>query len=359
MRQRLNLKEPSKIDRKALNRILFIRLRRIGDIVMTTPALTAVKKSIPEAEISYIIEAPYQTLLEGHPCIKNLIVIPEGLKTRDFISFLKKIRHQSFDAVLDLHGGPRAFWICLFTRSPRKIGYKVKYKNFMYDIRIPRSYGNKQIHSVENHINLVKALGIQVPEIPPLSLPQANPSEKERVAQFLSSFTKPENKIIVLHIGAGNRFRDWGQDNFIRLIDLFARTSHIEFILIGSNKDLDRQSKIEKNTAVPVLPLAGKLNFRELKELIHCSSLFIGPDSGPMHIAAATSTPIIALFGPTLPAHFSPWKAEAKIIRKEYDCIPCKQVECKHKDYRCLQSIRPEEIYTAALSYLQESQALC
>jgi len=98
---------------------------------MTTPAVTAVKKSLPEVEISYIIESPYKTLLESHPCIDDLIVIPEGLKTKGFLYFLKKIRKQSYDAVIDMHGGPRASWISLFSRSDIKIGYKIKYKNFI------------------------------------------------------------------------------------------------------------------------------------------------------------------------------------------------------------------------------------
>lgn len=352
----MNLKEPPKIDPRSLNKILFIRLRRIGDIVMTTPALEAVKKSLPEAEISYIIEAPYETLLEGHPCIDNLIVIPDGLDTKDFLSFLKNFRKRNFDAVLDMHGGPRASWISLFTKSNIKIGYKVKYKSFIYDIRIPRSYENKNVHSVENHMNLVKALGIQVKNIPHLSLPEATPSEKKRVAQYLAFFTKPNNKIIVLHISAGNMFRDWGQEKLSKLLDLFAQEPKSAFILIGSSDDQIRADEIEKKAAVPVRSLCGKLNFRELKELIQCSSLFIGPDSGPMHIAAAAATPIVAYFGPTLPAHFAPWKAEAKILSREYDCIPCKQVDCPY-DLRCLESITPEEVYTAALSYLEEDSS--
>ena len=352
----MNLKEPPKIDQRSLNKILFIRLRRIGDIVMTTPALEIVKKSLPEAIISYIIEAPYKTLLEGHPYIDDLIVIPDGLNNKDFLSFLKYIRKQNFDAVLDMHGGPRASWISLFARSIIKVGYKIKYKRFIYDIRIPRSYGDKQIHSVENHINLVKALGIQVNDIPHLSLPEATPSEKERVTQYLALITKPKYKIIVLHISAGNIFRDWGQEKLIHLIDLFARKSQSAFIIVGSIEDQNRAEEIGKSTSVPVLSLAGRLNFRELKELIHRSSLFIGPDSGPMHIAAATSTPIVAYFGPTLPAHFAPWKAKAKILSRDYNCIPCKQVRCRYK-FTCLSSITPEDVYNAALSYLEEDSA--
>lgn len=323
---------------------------------MTTPALEAVKKSLPEAKISYIIEAPYKTLLEGHPCIDDLIVIPDGLNTKDFFSFLKNIHKQNFDAVIDLHGGPRASWISLFARSNIKAGYKIKYKSFIYDIRVPRSYGDKQIHSVENHINLVKALGIQVDDIPHLSLPEATPSEKERVNQYLAFFTKPEDKIIVLHFSAGNIFRDWGQEVHFDLIDLFAKKTSVVFILVGSILDQVRAEEIVDMTSGPVVDLTGRLNFRELKELIHRASLFIGPDSGPMHIAAATSTPIVAYFGPTLPDHFAPWKAEAKILRRDYDCIPCKQVKCRYR-FRCLSAITPEDVYNAALSYLEEDSS--
>jgi len=97
------------------------------------------------------------------------------------------------------------------------------------------------------------------------------------------------------------------------------------------------------------LSLVGKLNLREVKELISYSSLFVGPDSGPMHIAASTSTPIVALFGPTLPANFAPWQAKAYLIEKKFDCRPCKQRQCIHEDFRCLRSITPEEVYQACL----------
>jgi ADP-heptose:LPS heptosyltransferase len=95
-----------------------------------------------------------------------------------------------------------------------------------------------------------------------------------------------------------------------------------------------------------------KFNLREIKELISRSSLFVGPDSGPMHIAASTSTPIVALFGPTLPAHFAPWQGIAHLIEKEFDCRPCRQRQCIYEDFRCLKSIKPEEVYEACLRFI-------
>ena len=103
----------------------------------------------------------------------------------------------------------------------------------------------------------------------------------------------------------------------------------------------------------PVFSLVSKTRVRETRELISRASLFVGPDSGPMHLAASTSTPIVAYFGPTLPAVFSPWQATSTIVEKDFACRPCKQVECITNDFRCLQTIKPWEVYTACLEYLK------
>jgi ADP-heptose:LPS heptosyltransferase len=95
-----------------------------------------------------------------------------------------------------------------------------------------------------------------------------------------------------------------------------------------------------------------ELNLIELLELLGRAALFVGPDSGPMHIAAAAGTPIVAFFGPTLPENFGPWQAKATLIARDLACRPCKQRRCLTDDFRCLRSIRPEEVYEACLPYL-------
>ena len=116
---------------------------------------------------------------------------------------------------------------------------------------------------------------------------------------------------------------------------------------------IERAKEIIRESKSKIVSAAGKLGLRELKELISQTSLFVGPDSGPMHIAASTNTPLVVYFGPTLPAHFSPWKANANIIEKDFDCRhTCRQRECQYKDFRCLQTITPEEVYEASQNYL-------
>ena len=344
----MNRKDLPKIEPSALKNILLIRLRRMGDVVMTTPALSILRENFPDAHISYIIEEPFRELIEGHQDVDETIVIPRHPGRKEIIRHIRHIRKQKYDVVIDFHGGPRAFLFTLLSGADLKIGYKIKYKHFFYDIKLPRKPEQGFIHSVENHTNMVKALGVSYLTIPPIKLPPALPDEKQKINKFLIKNKLAKASFLTLHIGAGNHFRDWGLMNLHKLIQLLTTDPHTAVILTGAKEDLEYEQKLmQKLGGKSVFSLVNRLNLRELKELISRASLFVGPDSGPMHIASSTSTPIVAYFGPTLPANFSPWKAKATLIEKDFDCRPCKQVKCIYNDYRCLQTITPEEVYEA------------
>jgi len=316
---------------------------------MTTPALSALRKGFPNAFISYVVEKPYRELVEDHPELDKVIVLERKQGAKDFFRLIRSIRKEKYDIVLDFHGGPRASLITLLSKAKLKIGYRIKYRNFIYHIKLARKPETGQLHSVESHINFVRALGVDVKSPPPLSLPHAREDEAEKVKKIIINNGLEGFKIIIIHISAGNEFRDWGKDNWIELIDLLAKRPDVKIVLIGANEDKEAEVEILKKTKVSFLSQVGKLNLRELKELISHSSLFVGPDSGPMHIAATTSTPIVALFGPTLPVNFSPWEAKALLIEKEFECRPCKQRHCIYEDFRCLRNITPEEVFQACL----------
>lgn len=353
MRRPLNLKDQPRIDPENIKKILLIRLRRIGDVIMTTPAVSVLKKNFPETALSYVIEKPYADLITGNPLITETFILPAHARIKDFFSVVKKIRKKKFDAVIDFHGGPRSSLMTLLSGADIKIGYKIKYRHFIYHIKLPRGPQTGPIHSVENHVNLVKTLGIKSGAIPPLYIPSSIEKENQKIKHIMSRHNLSDSKFISMHIGAGNRFRSWDIKNYIKLCDLFTQKSGVKVVLIGALEDKKSADAIIKKTKSPPLSSVGDLGLREVRDIISHSSLFVGPDSGPMHIAASTGTPIVALFGPTLPANFGPWRAEHKIIQKDLDCRPCRQRQCVHEDFRCLQGITPEEVYEAGLEYLQ------
>ena len=345
-------KERPKIDPARIRKILLIRLRRIGDIVLTTPAVTLLRQEFPEAEIDYIVEEPYRDLVEGHPSLDAVIVLPRELGARDFLHHLRRIRKSRYDVLIDFHGGPRAALLTLFSKAGRKFGYRIKYKHIIYDFTVPRKPEKGFMHSAEGHISLVNALGASPKSPPSLNLPPSKKSESEKIRRILTENDCAGGPVVILHISAGNRFRDWGTEKTSALVNLLAQIPGIKIFLIGSHQDRKSEEEILKKSKGPLISLVGLFNLRELRELISAATLFVGPDSGPMHIAAATKTPIVALFGPTLPEHFGPWKAEAAILEKELDCRPCRQRHCVHEDFRCLQSITPEEVYQACMPFL-------
>ena len=329
-------------------KFLLLRLRRTGDIILTTPAVSALKAAFPASELTYVVEKPYARLVERHPALDKVIVLEQKMGRRAFYRLIREVRREKYDAVLDFHGGPRASLLTLFSAAKIKIGYQIKYRRFIYNRRIPRASASGPVHSAANHLNLVKALGVEIQEPPPLSLPEPLPNEADRVNKLLAG----SGRAVILHIGAGNRFRDWGAQNIAGLLRLFDSRPGFRVFLAGGQDDLPAEAEIRALYGRPIRSLVGQLNLIELREAIRRAALFIGPDSGPMHIAASTPTPIVAYFGPTLPAHFAPWKAKATLLEKSFDCRPCRQRRCLYEDFRCLKTITPEEIFSACRKYL-------
>lgn len=351
-RRLLNRKERPRIDPAAVKKILLIRLRRIGDVAMTTPALVLLRQHFPSANISYIAETPSSQMLIGHPALDEVITIPRHPGKKELLALVRSLRRKKYDIVLDLHGGPRAFLLTLLSGAGLRVGYKIKYKHIFYNIKRPRRPKQGYYHSVENHVNLIKTLGISSANIPPLTIAPPSEQEIKRIAAFLTENALDQKKLICLHIGAGNRFRNWGVKNLARLLDLLEQESKTAVILIGAEEDRAAAEQLLNRPGSGVYSLVGKIGLPALQALLSRAALFIGADSGPMHIAAAVQIPIIAFFGPTLPDHFSPWKAPAVILEKEFACRPCRQTECIFADYRCLMNITPEEVFTACSTFL-------
>jgi len=349
----LNRKGRPRIDPAAVKKILLIRLRRIGDVVMTTPSCLALKASIPHASLSYVVEEPYVDLMENNPCVDETIPVPRPLGKRDFLRLARNLRGQEYDVVIDFHGGPTASLLAFLSRAGLVIGYRVPYRRFLYDITVPRRLPQGHIHSVENHLNLVRALGITAPSSFPLSLPQAEEEEAARIGKLLARGGAETARAVVLHVGAGNAFRDWGVKNLLSLLSLLGERSDTRVFLVGAEEEAATARLLLEKGPPSLTSLVGMLNLRELRELIARADLFVGPDSGPMHIAASTATPIVALFGPTIPAHFSPWrKRDVLLLEEMMECRPCRQKSCLTKDFRCLRTLRPEKVYEACARFL-------
>ena len=189
--------------------ILLIRLRMIGDVVFTTPAIRALRRRFPEARLTYLVESAAAPVIAGNPHIDDVIAIPltsGAARVLDDWRIGRDLRRRRFDLVIDFHGGPRGSWL---SRAPRRLGYTVLGRSWMYTQAIDRPRQLRRRHSVENQWDLLRELGIPAPDRAGDAVEMApDPSAAQAVdARLSGAGLGSERALVVIHVSAGNPFR--------------------------------------------------------------------------------------------------------------------------------------------------------
>jgi lipopolysaccharide heptosyltransferase II len=366
MRPRSNLRVED------IARLLLVRLREIGDVVFTTPAVRALREHMPDAHLTYLVEPPAADVVRNNPNLDQVLVAPArrgAAGILDDAALVRRLRAMRFDAVIDFHGGPRASLLTWLSGAPIRIGYDVAGRGWMYTCQVPRARELRPRHSVENQCDLLAPLGIPAPspESIPVEMP-LDPHAAQRVAERLTlAGTAADERVIVLHVSAGNPFRRWPLDAFVALVSgLAAADRRHRIVLTSGPSDFSAAEQVVSQARAQLsaaeggrILTCGDFSLAELRALLDRAALYIGGDSGPMHIAATTEVPIVSLYGPTLPARSRPWRdprwASESIETAGLDCRPCDQRRCVPGDFRCLARIRPEQVLNAAMALLARS----
>jgi lipopolysaccharide heptosyltransferase II len=344
-------------------RILLVRLRLIGDVVFTTPLVRALRRRFPQATIAYIVEPAAAAVLHGNPHLDTLHIVPKrrGLsRVADDVAVARQLRRESYDVAIDLHGGPRSAWLTWASGARMRIGYTIAGRRWMYTHPIRRSPDLAPRHSVLNQWDLLAPLGIEAcdPGRDAVEMP-ADEAAAERIGRILGRHgIEPHHRVAVVHVSAGNPFRRWPPESFAALAAaLIRRDAGRRVVLVSGPSERDAADAIARAaraaldaTADSVVAL--DVDLPELRALVARAAVYIGGDSGPLHVAATTTTPIVALLGPTLPERSLPWRdprwfAEA-VDAGTLPCRPCAQRRCGPGDFRCLAGIAPERVAAAA-----------
>ena len=346
-------------------KILLIRLRMIGDVVFTTPAVQALRRQFPQARLAYLVEEQAAPIVAGSTHLDEVIVIPLTFGMRRVVEDLRigrELRRRAFDVVIDFHGGPRGSWLTWLSGAPRRIGYTVAGRSWMYTEAIGRPRELRARHSVENQWDLIAPLGVAPPDrvLDPVNMAEA-PGARQRVEAALSSANVPtDGAVVVLHVSAGNPFRRWPLEHFAETAaSLVARDPRRYVVLTSGPSEADAADRVGELARQalsaelrPHVARCGEFPLPELKSLVSRAALYIGGDSGPLHVAATTSTPIVGIYGPTLPARSAPWRdpatATESVELHDLSCRPCDQRVCVHGDFRCLARLTPAMVLEAA-----------
>lgn len=350
-------------------KILLIRLRLIGDVVFTTPAIGALRRRFPDAHLTYLVEAPAEPVVAHHPDLNAIIVLerPRGLaRLRYDLQLARRLRAGRFDVVIDFHGGPRSGFLTWATGARQRIGYDLPGRRWCYTTRMPwtRSLVPPR-HSVLNQWDLLAPLGIEAADRArdPVTM-AVDPAAASRVQSRLAAAgVEPGAPLIVMHASAGNPFRRWPAASFAEVAAALAREDRRRRVIITSGPSeaaaaeaVAAQARLLAGDGAAGIVRTGEFDLAELGALVGRAALYIGGDSGPLHVAATTATPVVALFGPTLPERSMPWRDPAigaiAVDAGPLPCRPCHQRHCVPGDFRCLTAISPTMVLTAARKLL-------
>ena len=344
-------------------KILLVRLRLIGDVVFTTPLVRALRRTYPDAHLTYVVEPWAAPVVRDNPHLDAVMVVPKrsGLaRWYDDIACAWRLRTERFDIAIDLHGGPRSAWLTWASGAGVRIGYRIAGRSWMYTDVIERVHDFLPRHSVVNQWDLLAPLGIPACEPARDAVEmRLNAAGDARVARVLrDAGVGPHHQLIVMHVSASNRFRRWPAEAFAAATVELARRDPSRRVMLTSGpsdasaaRGIAEESKARLGAGAATV-LHGQFDVAELRALAARAAVYIGGDSGPLHIASTTETPVVALLGPTLPERSLPWR-DPRWFTEAIDagalpCRPCHMRTCAPGDFRCLTSITPDRVVAAA-----------
>ena len=338
--------------------ILIIRLSAIGDLINVLPALRRLRTQYPDSKITWLVEDRASEILRGHPDVDEVIIYPRNKWQRgilkvnkslkvisESLSFYKQLRKNHYDLVIDFQGNLKSAVMNLITGSGNRLGFGNGYcKEFNYLSTQHHSYpAGKKIHRIEKNLSLLKELDIETKFLRP-ALPVTK-NDEEYISNYINKNADPSIPIIIIHPGTSKfgSFKQWSSQNYTLLADKILDKYKANVILTWGPGEFDTVKEIVRNMKHNALPACETKSIKQLTELIKRATLFIGGDTGPLHIASIMGIPIVGIYGPKDPAIYGPYDGKAIVIKKDVPCSPCRKRTCG--DPICMSSLLPDDVF--------------
>jgi ADP-heptose:LPS heptosyltransferase len=355
--------------------ILLIRLRLIGDVVFTTPVIGALRRRFPDARLIYLVEESAAPVVSANPDLSAVITVRHSRgfeRLRDDASLALRLRRADIDLTIDLHGGPRSALLCWASRAPVRVGYDVPGRSWMYTHVVHRPKAYRPRHAVVNQWDLLAAVDATFAGPPDREQDRTRmtvPGEAvtSTMRMLRERGVPAESRLVVLHVSAGNPFRRWPESSFATVAATLAGPPHHCAVLLTAGPSdaqaaarVIAQARARAGADATRIVDGDPLSLWQLRAACDRAALFIGGDSGPLHIASTSDVPVVALYGPTLPERSAPWRPSsiptANVDGGSLTCRPCDQRVCVPGDFRCLSNVPPSAVIEAATALLGGAQ---
>ncbi len=338
--------------RDKFRRILIVRTDRIGDVLLSTPVIKALRYNYPDAYIAMMVSPYAKDIVEGNPYLDKVIIYDKDGKHKSWqrsVKFARNLKKKKFDLAIVLHPTNRVHLVTFFAGIPRRIGYNLKL-GFLLTDRIKHAKQLGQKHELEYNLDLVRHLGIPA-EDKTLFMPLKLESEKWAKELFKEEGLKETDKLLAIHPGASCPSKVWPNERFAQVADRLAEKYGFKILVVSGPKDIALAQNVLGHLRYPAVNLAGKTSVSQLASILKRCSLFISNDSGPVHVASAVGTPVISIFGrnqPGLsPRRWGPTGKNDRVLHQEVGCIECLAHNCQ-KQLTCLKAITAADVLKTA-----------
>ncbi|MCX8056805.1 MAG: glycosyltransferase family 9 protein [Ignavibacteria bacterium] len=322
------------INQKSVRKILLIKPRGIGDLILSTIVLKNIKSQLNDCEVHYLTEKFASPILENNPFITKIWTFGKTLK--DNLSLILDLRKEKFDIIFDFYSNPRTAQFTFLTKAKLKIGYHKRGRNYAYDLKI--KIDNPNLHSALAHLEFLKVIGITTEHQEILYF--ISNEEKNYANNFFIENNISKNSIGIIP-GGGWSSKKCEPEKFAEIIREIYKIWKLNFLILYGPEDFDDAEKIYQLTS-DISILAPETTLRQMVALISNCRAVIANDSGPMHLSAAIGIPTIGIFGPTNPYAHGPFGKNCFWIRKdELECIQCNLRECPKK-HECMIELNPK-----------------
>ena len=346
----MKVRSRSEIPAGRVEKILVRAPNWVGDVVLITPSLMALRKAFPYAPITVLTNLWVLPLLVNHPAVDRTMIIDKGRgllsSVGELARVISRLRDERFDLAVLFQNAFEAAVLAAIGGVKYRIGYNTDGRGFLLTHTVVRNDRILKVHQAEYYLGLIEAMGWRADEREPSLF--LDDSDIESSSQMLSSYGIADNHVIVgFNPGAtyGSAKR-WPEERFAIIGDWAAERWNAKVLLFGSSRERGIGLRISQRMHHNPINLCGLTTLGQAKALIKRCNFFLTNDSGLMHIAAAFHVPLVAIFGPTDHVATGPLSENAAIVRHEFDCSPCLKETCP-LDHRCMLSIEPDEVWDA------------
>jgi ADP-heptose:LPS heptosyltransferase len=329
--------------------------KHMGNLIVSLFSIKALEHSFAGKKFTVVVDERYKDIAGALIHEDKLLLFPSGpikfspllKKLLIFLGFLGRLRDTAPDLAVDLHGGRTSGLLTFLSGARLRAGHTRAKRHYLYNMKVNLS---EQGHKAESYAEIARFAGAEaVGSGGPLRT--SGPEKESLRVKLADAGISMERKIICIHAGAGKMHKQWTSEGFASLSDWLSSLG-FQVVFVGGGRDRKKTIEVLAYLENGAFDLVDRLTVGELMALFGISSLFIGNDSGPMHLAAATGTPVAAFFGPSVEKRWGPLARRSVILRGEARCEVCLHEDCR-EEFKCISSLKPGEVKSAVEELLE------